>query len=115
MTGILISLTVVLLAIAARVILRRPFWSIEKMALASVACVAAFWGYLDLRGRSVKLHSPKQVTPAQIKMSPRRKNSLVRSKIVNHFGLRIDFQRNAGLVAGFEKLVSSWSDSELIT
>ena len=50
MTGLLISLTVVLLAIAARVILRRPFWSIEKMALASVAYVAAFWGYLDLRG-----------------------------------------------------------------
>ena len=50
MTGLLISLTVVLLAIAARVILRRPFWSIEKMALASVAYVAAFWGYLDIRG-----------------------------------------------------------------
>jgi hypothetical protein len=50
MTGLLISLIVVLLAIAARVILRRPFWSIEKMALASVAYVAAFWGYLELRG-----------------------------------------------------------------
>jgi energy-converting hydrogenase Eha subunit C len=50
MTGLLISLTVVLLAIAARVIFRRPLWSIEKMALASVAYVATFWGYLDLRG-----------------------------------------------------------------
>ncbi len=50
MTGLLISLTVVLLAIAARLIMRRPLWSVEKMALASVAYVAAFWGYLDLRG-----------------------------------------------------------------
>ena len=31
-------------------ILRRPLWSIEKMPLAVVIYVAAFWGYLDIRG-----------------------------------------------------------------
>src|SRR5262249_15813869 len=41
--------------------------------------------------------------------------SLVRAKIVHHFGLRIDCERNSRIVGGAVKFVRSRADAELIT
>jgi uncharacterized membrane protein len=52
MSGIFVFAAVVLVAVVVRLACRKrhPLLSIEKMAMASAAYMAAFWGYLYVRG-----------------------------------------------------------------